>query len=88
MLSPDGRCKTFDASVDGFGRGEGCGAVFLTTKHASNTIAELVTSGVNQDGRSAGLTAPNGPSQAALIQECLAGANPDTVSVFDNNKIP
>ena len=28
-LSPDGRCKTFDASADGFGRGEGCGIIIL-----------------------------------------------------------
>ena len=29
MLAPDGRCKTFDASADGFARGEGCGMVVL-----------------------------------------------------------
>ena len=29
MLAPDGRCKTFDAQADGFGRGEGCGVVVL-----------------------------------------------------------
>ena len=29
MLAPDGRCKTFDASADGFGRSEGCGVVVL-----------------------------------------------------------
>ena len=29
MLAPDGRCKTFDASADGYVRGEGCGVIVL-----------------------------------------------------------
>lgn len=29
VLAPDGHCKTFDASADGFGRAEGCGVLVL-----------------------------------------------------------
>lgn len=29
MLAPDGRSKAFSASANGYGRGEGCGAVVL-----------------------------------------------------------
>ena len=40
MLSPDGRCKTFSAAADGFGRGEGCGVVVL--KRVSDAQADGV----------------------------------------------
>ncbi|MFT4979895.1 MAG: acyl transferase domain-containing protein, partial [Myxococcota bacterium] len=61
-LSPDGRCKTFDASANGFVRGEGCGVVVLKrlsdAVSAGDRIWGVVSgSAVNQDGRSAGLTA-------------------------------
>lgn len=79
MLAPDGRCKTFDARADGFGRGEGCGVVVL--KRLSDALADndqilalIRGSAANQDGRSAGMTAPNGPAQQMVIRTALAQA--------------
>ena len=78
-LSPEGRCKTFDALADGFVRGEGCGLVVL--KRLSDAVLGgdriwgLVRgSAVNQDGRSTGLTAPNVLAQEALLREALRAA--------------
>ena len=78
-LAPDGRCKTFDASADGYGRGEGCGMVVL--KRLSDAIAGrdpilavVRGSAVMQDGHSGGLTVPNGAAQQAVIRAALAHA--------------
>ncbi|HVV72359.1 MAG TPA: type I polyketide synthase, partial [Verrucomicrobiae bacterium] len=79
MLSPEGKCKAFDAAADGFVRGEGCGVVVL--KRLSDALVDndrilavIRGSAVNQDGPSSGLTAPNGPAQEAVIREALANA--------------
>jgi acyl transferase domain-containing protein len=76
MMASDGRCKTFDASADGFVRGEGCGVVVLKRlSHAladGNRILALIRgSAVNQDGRSNGLTAPNEIAQEEVIRDAL-----------------
>jgi acyl transferase domain-containing protein/SAM-dependent methyltransferase/acyl carrier protein len=90
MLAPDGRCKTFDAGADGYGRGEGCGVVILKTLSAAQidnnrVLAVIRGSAVNQDGRSGGLTAPNGPAQEAVIRAALtaAGVEPHEVSYLE-----
>ncbi|MGE0158272.1 MAG: SDR family NAD(P)-dependent oxidoreductase [Gemmatimonadales bacterium] len=79
FMAPDGRCKTFDAAADGFGRGEGCGVVVL--KRLSDAVAEgdrvvavIRGSAVNQDGHSTVLAAPNGLAQRAMIREALSNA--------------
>lgn len=75
-LSPDGRCKTFDASADGYGRGEGCGVVVLerladAMAHGHRVHAVIRGTAANHDGRSNGLTAPNGSAQEAVIRAAL-----------------
>lgn len=92
MLSPDGRCKTFDASANGYVRGEGCGAVIIkrlsdAIRDEDNILAVVRGSALNQDGRSNGLTAPNGLSQQSVIRQALAnaGVEPKQISYVETH---
>ncbi|ACX95796.1 type I polyketide synthase [Halothiobacillus neapolitanus] len=76
MLAPDGRCKTFDESADGYGRSEG--AAVLVLRRLSSAIADgnrilgvIRGSAVRQDGESGGLTVPNGVAQEAVMRDAL-----------------
>ena len=90
MLSRTGECKTFEASADGFVRGEGCGMVVL--KRLGEAVADgdrvwgvIRGSAVNQNGASAGPTVPNGPVQERVIEEALsrAGVAPAEVDYLE-----
>ncbi|MBU0991885.1 MAG: aminotransferase class I/II-fold pyridoxal phosphate-dependent enzyme [Proteobacteria bacterium] len=92
MLSPGGRCKTFDASADGYVRGEGCGVVVLkrlsqAVKDNNRIEAVIRGSAVNQDGRSNGLTAPNACAQRDVILKALRWANisPSDISYIETH---
>ncbi|KAG6844207.1 hypothetical protein H0H93_016595, partial [Arthromyces matolae] len=82
FLSPTGQCKAFDASADGYSRGEGCGAFVL--KRLPDALAENdrilgVIRGieVNQSGLAHSITHPHAPTQASLFRRLLGNSNID-----------
>src|ERR1700736_5085930 len=80
MLSPEGRCKAFDASADGFVRGEGAGMLLL--KRLSKALADgdpihgvIIGTALNQDGHTNGISLPSMEAQARLVREACADAD-------------
>ena len=79
-MAADGLCKTFDASADGYVRGEGC--VTLVCKRLSDALSDgdriravIKGSAVNQDGRTNGISAPSSHAQKKVIKQALKKAN-------------
>ncbi|MDY6995250.1 MAG: SDR family NAD(P)-dependent oxidoreductase [Actinomycetota bacterium] len=71
--APDGRCKTFDAAADGYGRGEGAGVVVLkrladAQRDGDRVLAVVRGGAVAQDGRTVGIMSPNGDAQQDLFR--------------------
>ncbi len=85
-LAPDGRCKSFDESADGYVRAEGCGVVLLRRESEALAARQRVRarvrgSAVNHDGRALALTAPSGLAQTELIRAALADAQLEPAAV-------
>src|SRR5574340_652183 len=73
FLAVDGRSKSFDASADGYGRGEGAGIVVLKRLDAARRDGDRIYAvvrgtGSNQDGRTAAIPVPNPVAQEALAR--------------------
>lgn len=90
MLSPDGRCKSFDARANGYVRAEGAGIVVLkpykqAVADGDPIIALIRSTVVNQDGRTNGITVPSESSQTAMLQEAYrqAGVEPFQVQYVE-----
>lgn len=79
FLSPDGISHAFDSRANGYGRGEGIGAIIIkplrTALEDGDTIRAVIRgSGLNQDGHTPGITMPSVYAQADLIRQTYADA--------------
>uniref|UniRef100_A0A8C0C0W3 Fatty acid synthase n=1 Tax=Buteo japonicus TaxID=224669 RepID=A0A8C0C0W3_9AVES len=87
MLSPDGACKAFDASGNGYCRSEAVVVVLLTKRSMAKRIyATIVNAGSNTDGfKEQGVTFPSGEMQQQLVsslyREC--GIEPGEVEYVE-----
>ncbi len=87
MLSPTGRCKSFDATGDGYVRSEGGGLVLLkplaaAERDGDRILGVILASGVNSDGRTMGLSMPNGEAQEKLLRSVYAQCGVKAEDVF------
>lgn len=89
-LSPDGRCHSFDEGANGYGRGEGAGAVVLKNyaeaiRDGDHILGVVKGSAVAHDGKTNGIMAPNAASQTLVAKNALRVANldPNTVQYIE-----
>ncbi|NEP77742.1 MAG: acyltransferase domain-containing protein [Okeania sp. SIO3B3] len=90
MLSPAGRCKTFDSSASGTTWSEGCGVVLLKSydkaiRDGDKIYGVIKAIGTNYDGNTNGISAPSGKSQTELEQKVYQqfGINPETIGYVE-----
>lgn len=89
-ISADGRCRSFDDSAAGYGRGEGAGVVILkrfedAIEDEDHILAVLKGSAVGADGRTNGIMAPNQQAQERVARQALKEARllPGSISYIE-----
>lgn len=90
ILSPDGKCKTFDKSANGYVRGEGVGLILLkplkeAEKDHDHIYGILRSSAINHGGKANSPTAPNPQAQKKLIVDAYhkAGIKSEDISYIE-----
>lgn len=90
FLSPDGRCKAFDESADGYARGEGGAVVVIkpleqALRDGDEIYAQILGTAVSQDGHTDGITVPSEEAQQAAITTALqrAGVRPGEIGYVE-----
>jgi mycobactin polyketide synthetase MbtC len=91
-LSDDGHCRAYSAQASGAVWAEGAAIFVLQRKSAAlrdgrPIVAEIRSTAVNQDGRSAGLSAPSGEAQTRLFRRAIAqaGVRPEQVGMVEGH---
>ncbi len=86
MLSPDGRCKAFDARANGYVRAEGAAMVVL--KPLDRALADndriyavIRSTAVNQDGQTTTITVPSRTAQIEMLEEACRRAAIDPAQI-------
>ncbi|XP_038057226.1 reducing polyketide synthase swnK-like [Patiria miniata] len=82
MLSPDGKCKSFDQSADGYSRSEGAGVVVLkplseALRNGDRVYAVLRGGALSNDGRTPGIANPSFDAQVDLVKSACRNARVD-----------
>lgn len=90
FLNSSGRCRSFDAAGDGYGRGEGVLALLLKPLPAALADRDPIRAVVkgtrlNQDGRTRGITLPSADAQQRNMQSLYKRINvcPDDIQYLE-----